>query len=184
MFYSGFIKTLKGEGRADTKHNPEIPAATQTAFNKLFGHLLRVINARDCHEYEHMLQNLPAKCRDNYHDLLQKGVMYILIMFDCRRGLEGLAAMDKDVFQKQWDENTQRFRFEKTKGEASKNHQNDSEDISNSGIILFDTDEYGYNPGELMEFYLSKLHPKNPALFPRQRMISKRFNLHTAYSTR
>ena len=184
MFYSGYIKTLKGEGRADTKHNPEIPATTQRAFHILFGHLLRVLNARDCHEYEYMLQNLPQNCRDKYHDLLQKSVMYIVIMFDCRRGLEGLAAMDKNFFSKEWDENTQRFRYEKKQGEASKNHQNDSEDITNSGIILFDTDEFGYNPGQLMDFYLSKLHPNNPALFPRQRVISNRFNLHSAYSTR
>ena len=66
----------------------------------LFGHLQGVLNARDCHEYEQMLQNLPEKCRDNYHDLLQKAVMYIVIMFDCRRGLEGLAAMERNFFCK------------------------------------------------------------------------------------
>ena len=183
-FYSGFIKKLKRAGKADTRHNPEIPAHTQRTLHILFGHLQGVLNARDCHEYEQMLQNLPEKCRDNYHDLLQKAVMYIVIMFDCRRGLEGLAAMERNFFCKKWDENTQKFRYEKTQGEASKNHQSDSEDLENSGIILFDTDQYGYNPGELMEFYLSKLHPDNSALFQQPRLISKkRFNLHTASTT-
>ena len=177
------MKKLKAEGKADTRHHPEIPAATQRAFHILFGHLLRVVNARDCHEYEHMLQNLPEKCRNAYHDLLQKAVMYILVMFDCRRGQEGLAALNKDFFSKAWDENTQKFRYEKARGEASKNHHTDSEDLSNSGIILFDTDEFGYNPGELMEFYLGKLHPANPALFQRPRIVSKKFNLHAASST-
>ena len=141
-FYSGFIKKLKRAGKADTRHNPEIPAATQRTLHILFGHLQRVLNARDCHEYEYMLQNLPEKCRDNYHDLLQKAVLYIVIMFDCRRGLEGLAAMDRNFFSKEWDETTQKFHYEKTKGETSKNHQADSEDLSNSGIILFETDEF------------------------------------------
>ena len=91
--------------------------------------------------------------------------------------------MDKGFFSKEWDENTQKFRYEKKMGEASKNHQSDSEDLSNSGIILFDSDEFGYNPGELMEIYLGKLHPENPALFQRGRKISKKFGLHTASSS-
>ena len=183
-FYSGFVKKLKGEGKADTRHHPEIPAATQRAFQTLFGHLLRVLNARGCDEYEEMLQNLPESCRENYNDLLHKAVLYIVVLFDCRRGQEGLAAMNKDFFSKEWDENTQKFRYEKAKGEASKNHQADSEDLSNTGIILFETDEFGYNPGELMEFYLNKLHPKNPALFQRVRWISKKFTLNSADSYR
>ena len=184
QFYSGFVKKLKGEGKADTKHHPEIPAQSQRAFQTLFGHLLRVLNARGCEEYEHMLQNLPEESREDYHYLLQKAVMYILVLFDCRRGQEGMAAMNKDFFSKEWDENTQMFRYEKAKGETSKNHQNDSEDLSNTGIILFNTDEFGYNPGELMEFYLSKLHPENPALFQRCKWISKKFTLHSASSSR
>ena len=182
-FYSGFVKKLKAQGKADTRHHPEIPAATQRAFHILFGQLLRVLNARDCHEYENELQNLPENCRENYHDLLQKAVMYIVVMFDCRRGQEGLAALNKDFFSKEWDENTQKFRYEKAMGEASKNHQDDSEDLSNSGIILFEADEFGYNPGELMEFYQKKLHPKNPALFQRVKWISKKFTLHTPSSS-
>ena len=86
IYYSGFVKKLKGAGKADTRHHPEIPAPTQRAFHMLFGHLLRVLNAKDDQEYEHMLQNLPESCREMYHDLLQKAVMYVVVMFDCRRG--------------------------------------------------------------------------------------------------
>ena len=182
-FYSGFIKMLKGAGKADTTHHPEIPAPTQRAFHILFGHLHRVLNAKDEQEYEYMLQNLPEACRENYHELLQLAVMYIIVMFDCRRGQEGLAEMNKDFFSKEWDENTQMFHYEKTMGEASKNHASDSEDLSNSGIILFDTDEYGYNPGELMEIYLSMLHPEQMALFQRVRQPTKKFTLRTASSS-
>ena len=181
QFYSGYVNTLKGEGRADTTHHPEIPATTQRAFHTLFGHLLHVLNARGCDEYEELLQRLPESCRKNYNDLLQKAVMYIVIMFDCRRGQEGLAALNKNFFHKEWDDNTQKFRYEKSKGEISKNHQKDSEDLSNTGIILFETDEFGYNPGELMEYYLSKLSG-NTALFQRVRGISKKFTLESASS--
>ena len=100
MFWSGYIKKLKGAGKADTVHRPEIPAATQRALHILFGNLLRVLNAKDDQEYDLMIQNLPEACRENYHDLLQKAIMYIVILFDCRRGLEGLAAMNKDFFSK------------------------------------------------------------------------------------
>ena len=182
-FYSGFVKKLKGAGKADTRHHPEIPAETQRAFHILFGHLLRVLNAKDDQEYDIMLQNLPEACRENYHSLLQKAVMYVVVMFDCRRGQEGLAAMDKDFFSKEWDENTQKFRYEKTRGESSKNHGSDSEDLANSGIILFDTDEFGYNPGEIMEIYLNMLHPEQMALFQRCRQPSKKFILRTASSS-
>ena len=88
--------------------------------------------------------------------------------------------MDKDFFSKEWDENTQKFRYEKTRGESSKNHGSDSEDLSNSGIILFHTDEFGYNPGEIMEIYLSMLHPDHAALFQRVRLPTKKFTLRTS----
>ena len=83
-FYQGFIKKLKAAGKGDT--TPEIPSDTQRALHILFGKLLRVLNARDCSEYETELQTLPESCRGSYHDLLQKAVMYIVVLFDCRVG--------------------------------------------------------------------------------------------------
>ena len=110
--------------------------------------------------------------------------MYIIVLYDCRRGQEGLVNMTKDFFTKVWDDNTQLFHYEKTRGQSSKNHDADSEDLSNSGIILFSEDEFGYNPGQLMEFYLSKLHEENTALFQRARPVGKQFSLHEPKSSR
>ena len=183
-FFSGLQKKLKAEGKGDTTHKPEIPAETQRAFHIIFGNLARVLNARGCDNYEEELQNLPQECRNNYNELLQLAVMYIVVMFDCRRGQEGLIEMTKHFFTKKWDPNTEMFRYEKTRGEKSKNHDTDSEDIENSGVILFTTDQYGYNPGELMEYYLNKLHPVKESLFQRHRRPSKRFSLHDAASSR
>ena len=183
-FFSGLQKKLKSAGKGDTTHKPEIPAESQRAFNILLGQLARVLDARGCDNYEEELQKLPEECQNNYNDLLEKGVMYIIVMYDCRRGLEGLVEMTRDFFTKEWDPNTEMFRYEKKRGESSKNHDKDSEDISNSGVILFCTDEYGFNPGTLMEYYLSKLCPTNESLFQRHRKPSKAFSLHDAKSSR
>ena len=76
---------MKSEGKGDTTHEAEIPAESQRAFNILLGQLARVLDARGCDNYEEELQKLPEECQ-NYHDLLKKGVMFIIIMHDCRRG--------------------------------------------------------------------------------------------------
>ena len=34
-------------------------------------------------------------------------------------------------------------------------------EIEFCGVVPFHTDEHGFNPGKLMEFYLSRLHPEN-----------------------
>ena len=183
-FFTGLQKKLKAEGKGDTTHKPEIPAETQRAFHIIFGKLARVLNARGCDNYQEELLTLPEECQNNYNDLLQLAVMYIIVMYDCRRGQEGLVELTKYFFEKKWDPNTEMFRYEKTRGEQSKNHAQDSEDIENSGVILFSTDQYGYNPGELLEYYLSKLHPVKDSLFQRHRRPSKRFSLHDALSSR
>ena len=139
----------------------------------LLGQLARVLEARGCDNYEDEIQKLPEDCRDNYNNL-----------YDCRRGLEGLVKMTKDFFSKEYDPNTQMYRYEKARGESTKNHDKDSEDISNSGVILFDTDQYGFNQGELMDYFLNKLCPGNPWLFHRHRRPSKAFSIHGAVSFR
>ena len=48
--------------------------------------------------------------------------------------------------------------FSKVIEEASKNHLAGSEDLSNSGLIPFSANEFGFNPGALLETYLKVLH--------------------------
>ena len=69
--------------------------------------------------------------------------------------------------------------FFQAKGESSKNHKHDSENLGKSGIIPVKKDKYGYNPGELMVLYLEVLNPKNDRLFQRpQRTNAKWFDIH------
>ena len=70
--------------------------------------------------------------------------------------------------------------FRKVIGEASKNHQAGSEDLTNSGLIPFCANEFGFNPGALLETYLEVLHPEYEFMFQRPRRAGKNFNINTA----
>ena len=86
--FTGLQKKLKGAGKGDTTHKPEIPAESQRAFSILLGQLARVLDARGCDNYEEELAKLPEECRNNYNDLLEKGVMYIIPpLFEDQKGI-------------------------------------------------------------------------------------------------
>jgi hypothetical protein len=103
----------------------EIPADSQQKIFALFGSLLAVWDARGTDDYEDAVAKLPAEFRDSYHDLWQMAVMYIVIMFDVRRGREGVSEIRKDAYEKQTNSVTGLHFFQKVVGELSKNHQND-----------------------------------------------------------
>ena len=86
--------------------------------------------------------------------------------------------MKKDCYIKKHDDGLKITYFEKTRGEATKNHLKDVENVSLSGIIPFHTDEFGYNPGQLFGYYLATLNPQNENLFQRPLVPSKNFDIH------
>ena len=51
--------------------------------------------------------------------------MFIVLMFDCRRGREGLVDLRKDTWQKRYNEFHKVHFFQKVRGELSKNHRKD-----------------------------------------------------------
>ena len=53
-------------------------------------------------------------------------------------------------------------------GEASKNHQEDAENLEKSGLIMFHDDGI-CNYGRFFELYLSHLNPENERLFQKAR---------------
>ena len=68
--------------------------------------------------------------------------MYTVMLFDVRRGQEGLVALTKEFYEKK---SSGKFTYyQKKRGEISKNHKTDSEDIRNSGLIPFHEDEQGF----------------------------------------
>ena len=92
----------------------------------------------------------------------------------------GLANLKKDTYIKRFDECLKIEFYEKVKGELTKNHQNDNEDVSSAGIIPFHADQFGYNPGRLIEIYMSSLNERNENLFQRPLEASKKFDIHLA----
>ena len=57
------------------------------------------------------------------------------------------------------------------------------ENLSEAGIIPFYEDEFGYNPGAMLELYLAVTNDDCPRLFQRAKRISKQFDLHSWKST-
>ena len=69
------------------------------------------------------------------------------------------------------------FQFQ-TKGEETKNHKVDSEDLSQAGMILFHEDKYGYNPGEFLSYYIKSTSSKLDRLFQKPQRKAKWFDIH------
>jgi hypothetical protein len=103
----------------------EIPADSQQKIFALFGCLLDVWETRGTDRYEDAVAKLPAEFRDSFHDLWQMAVMYIIIMFDVRRGREGVSEIRKNAYEKQTNSVTGLHFYQKVLGESSKNHQDD-----------------------------------------------------------
>jgi hypothetical protein len=128
--------------------------------------------------YDAAVGKLPEPFQNKYHELWQMAVMYVVIMFDVRRGREGLCSVRKEAYQKQYDAVADLHFFQKVVGESSKNHATDQEDLEKSGIVPFYIDDHGFNPGRLLEIYMASLHPENPYLFQRQSPVSSKFDIH------
>ena len=97
---------------------------------------------------------LPSCHHHTYHDLLRMAAVYIVVLCDVHRGGQSLAATRKDMYKKKCDPATGRQWFERT-------NRGGNFEIEFCGVIPFHSDKHGFNPGKLMDFYLSRLHPEN-----------------------
>ena len=191
-FYKGFLKKLKSEGKGDTCHNDEIPKET---LEKIFVFLKDVqgILEADGDITDLIESNIPKEHRKTFHYLVEYGAFFLISLFTARRGREGLDSLKKEHF-KICAEDGQKF-FKKTVGELSKNHRygltnifkmsklvliffrSDDEDLTFGGIIPFEENDFGLNPGVYLEKYLERLHPECDFLFQRPKRPSKKFKL-------
>ena len=64
-------------------------------------------------------------------------VMFTVILYDCRRGRESLVDLKKDSYERAHNDALGRSYWRKIRGELTKNHRKDTEDVRNSGIIPF-----------------------------------------------
>ena len=174
----GLAKKLKEAGKLDVKHHELIP---EKSLEKVY-HLLGVLsNLFELDEndptYEENLSQIPDEFQDSYHYLAQYGAIYVINTQLVRRGNEGIDKLKTDHFELLEDENTGQQYYKKVLGEVSKNHQSDSEDLRQGGVILFEENSYGFNPGLFFHLFLSKLDKKAPFLFMRPIRSKKSFNL-------
>ena len=72
--------------------------------------------------------------------------------------------MRKDHFEKKFHDEIGWY-YCKTKFQKQKQHVRTSQDIRKGGIIPFETNEFGVNPGEILQMYLTHLNPDNVSMF-------------------
>ena len=92
MFWGGYTKELKDEGRMDTTHNDEIPAESQKIIQEFMvkvQSIMRCDKAQDKVKYKSLIQKLPTEYHLAYHKLYQYVAFYIIAMHFARRGREG-----------------------------------------------------------------------------------------------
>ena len=95
----------------------------------------------------------------------------------CRRGQQGVCDLKKESIRL-FESNGQQY-WKKVEGEATKNHQHDSEDVLRDGAyILMENNSYGFNPGLYFNLFLSKLNKDTEDLFSRPIRPQKSFKLH------
>ena len=177
-------KMLVNEGRSETKHHEEVDPATMRKIYRLLGLVEDLIKSRGTPEYETKLARLPAEHHGNVHKLLQWGAMFILVMFEVRRGNEGMEFLEVKHF-KVFEDSVWDFKYmRKVVSEVEKNNQLGSNSQCH-GVIPDMLIDGVLNPLSYMQTYLSLL-PTEPHqekgkifLFPMCRNSRQsKFNLH------
>ena len=155
----GVHRKLKEAGKGDVKSHPRLPDSVLDKIYHAFGDLTKFLETKDLKH----LCSLPQDYKDHPVKLLQYSVIFSIIILDVRRGREGLADLPKDCYTLCREESFQFFK--KSRGEGSKNHQSDSENLGNNGIIAFCQGSHGFNPGLLLRIHLDHLNPDCPNMF-------------------
>ena len=83
------------------------------------------MTARDTPAYKTVVEELPENYRERYHELLLRGVMYTIMLFDVRRGREGMVDLKRTSYEKRYNDVLARHYYQKVRGELSKNHRKD-----------------------------------------------------------
>ena len=126
------------------------------------------------------LTTLHLHFRYRYHELLVLGAQFITHLFDFRKGVEGIAYLPGDAWELMElnDGDVKIKAFVKVVSEASKNHQKDSEDPSDFGIIPnMEMPGGTFNPAKFYQFYMNSRNPKQIRLFQRVQRVASWFDL-------
>ncbi len=175
----GLHRELKVQGLGDTKHYPELPTSVLGQIFQAFHKVTQFAQAWKNGDHKSAMElwnDLPDSYQSKPNLLMQHAVTVTIILADLRRGREGLAELQKDHFEKKVDHETGQHYFQKTKGELSKNHRTDKENMENTGLIIKTDNMSEFDPGLLFEIYCSSLNPDNDFLFQRPKLFKDRNN--------
>ena len=81
--------------------------------------------------------------------------------------ITGMVHLRKNHFKKMHFEDEDKSYWVRTKLLATKQHKKNSQDLRKGGVIPFEANEFGVDPGLFLELYMTYLNPKNKRLFAR-----------------
>ena len=96
---------------------------------------------QDKQRFSQIWVSLPSHVKENYQGtklfkLFQMVIQFIVTLWDVRRGCEGLRELTKLHYDKYYEPESKTYVHAKIRGEVSKNHKSDIEELANSSISL------------------------------------------------
>ena len=181
--WKALVTEIVAAGRNETKHHEEVYPETMLAIYQLLGKVVEVLKTRGTPDYARLLASIPADLQGRLHEVLQWGAIFILMMFEVRRGVENLEFLEAPDFMEIRDQLWDFQYFKNTKSEAEKNNPGGNNSRCHGVIpdlLIADV----FNPFDLFKLYKS-LIPVVPNqkrqkvfLFPKPRSASRKFSPH------
>ena len=175
-------KMLVKVGRSTTTHHEEVRPETMMKIYELLALLVKVLKAGGTDRYDALLAKLPVELHCSYHNLFQWGAIFILNMFEVRRGEEGMTFLEVAHFHEFTDE-VWDFKYIRKMCQRRKKTTPWAPTLCH-GVIPDMEFPSGFNPLEYFKTCLSLLPTEphkqhhNIFLFPMGRQLSKKFNVH------
>ena len=86
-----------------------------------------------------LLNYLPTGTKNDWHRLVQWGMMFLIVIHHGRRAREGIDSLKKSAFEPYYDANTDMWVIVKVTGERTKNHPEFTENLRKGAVIPFKT---------------------------------------------
>ena len=179
--WKAYVSMIAKAGRNETTHHEEVNPTTMLAIYRLLAAVVKAVKARGSPNYEEVKAQIPARLQERLHVLLQLGAMFVLNMFEVRRGAEGIEFLKATDFKEVADHLYEFKYVRKCVPELEKNNQEGS-NTKCHGVIPDMVISEIFNPFTLFTLYMSLLPGPNKQgvsfLFPKARGASKIFNPH------
>ena len=161
-FYKGYMKKLKMEGKGDkTPLGTPIPKADLVTINQFLVYLHSIMNGTN-----NDLSRIPQGYEQRYHNLMQKGLIFILFSFYGKKSSSSTYSSIQNGELKVDD-----FEIVNHPALGQCYTKVDEKEI----FIPFRENEHGLNYGQYMHDYLSKLNPTSSWLLTQPQRSTRVF---------